>query len=72
MFTATHFLRMLSALFRRNAQSGNRLAPIYSNSEIISNTNQRISVDNFLAFLILVLWEQDQKKEAGVVTNTFF
>jgi len=45
MFTATPFLRILLAFIRRNIQLGHRPAPIYTDGEIISNTNENISAD---------------------------
>lgn len=38
MFTAIHFLSMISAFARRNTESGHRLAPIYTNGETTSKT----------------------------------
>lgn len=44
VFAATHFLSMLSA-FIRKAQLWHRLAPICTNSEIISNISESFLAD---------------------------
>lgn len=63
-FTATHFLSILSAFIRRNTQLGHRLAPIYPNSEIISNTNESYFSWHLLSILnICALGKKTKKRK---------